>query len=74
MHLHVSYYPIDQNVGNNNGQSITVDAGNEFTSLYSLLPNMEYHISVIAYTRVGPGAIASLSVTTSTMTDNDRST
>ena len=46
---------------------------NQYISLFFLLPNVEYHISVTAYTRVGPGAVAILLVTTSTMTDSERS-
>ena len=36
----------------------------------NLLPNTEYHISVTAYTNVGPGAVANLSVTTTSATAN----
>ena len=46
---------------------------NQYISLFFLLPNVEYHISVTAYSRVGPGAVAILLVTTSTMTDSERS-
>lgn len=30
----------------------------------NLTPNTEYHIGVMAYTSVGPGAVANLSMTT----------
>ena len=35
-----------------------------FLNMVNLLPNTEYHISVTAHTNVGPGAVANLSVTT----------
>ena len=69
----VSYYPKHQNVDNNNEVSITVDVDNQYISLFFLLPNVEYHISVTAYTRVGSGAVAILLVTTSTITDSETS-
>ena len=46
---------------------------NQYISLFFLLPNVEYHISVTAYSRVGPGAVAILLVTTSAMTDSETS-
>ena len=52
----------------NGGSTIVnIDVGNETTSsvdIDELMPNTEYHITVTAYTSVGPGGVANLSVTT----------
>ena len=66
--MQISFNPEDDK-DNNNGKSIVVDAENNlnlFVDIVDLMPNTEYHISVIAYTSVGPGVAANLSVTTST--------
>ena len=50
-----------------NGETIVITVDDEMTllaDLVNLIPNMEYHISVIAYTSVGAGTVANLSVTT----------
>jgi len=53
---------------NYSGESIVVnDVENEPTLvvyLLNLIPNTKYHVSVVAYTSVGPGEAANLSVTT----------
>ena len=66
-----SYYPVNnKNDISGNDESILVNGvGNElnpFLKMDNLLPNTEYRISVTAYTDVGPGAVANLSVTTTT--------
>ena len=43
-----------------------------FLKMDNLLPNTEYHISVTAYTNVGPGTLANLSVTTTSTAANTR--
>ena len=50
-----------------NGETIVITVDDEMTllaNLVNLIPNMKYHISVVAYTSVGPGTAANLSVTT----------
>jgi len=57
-------------------ESIVVnDVENESTLvvyLLNLIPNTKYHVSVVAYTNVGPGEAANLSVTT-TFSENKNS-
>ena len=71
------YYPVSgKNDNSDNGESTLVnDVGNELTpflKMDNLLPNTEYHISVTAYTNVGPGTVANLSVTTTSTAANTR--
>ena len=71
------YYPVsDKNDNSDNRKSILVnDVENELTpflKMDNLLPNTEYHISVTAYTNVGPGTLANLSVTTTSTAANTR--
>ena len=67
--MQVSYihHDLENKDGFSNEKYIDIKADNESTlstDLDDLIPNTEYHISVIAYTSAGPGVAANLSVTT----------
>ena len=67
--MQVLYGLEDEKDDNKKGESIVVNVENELTSstdIVNLKPGAEYHISVIAYTSVGPGVAANLSATTFT--------
>jgi len=69
--VQVSYvhHDLENKDGFGNEKHIDIKAENESTlstDLDDLIPNIEYHISVIAYTSIGPGVAANLSVTTFT--------
>ena len=62
----VSYYPVNEE-SSEGFTIVSIDEGNETTSsvdIDNLFPNTEYYITITAYTSVGPGGVANLSVNT----------